>query len=127
MKPRTHAVFLAVVLAGIVSGAGLLAAAEARFVTENKYPGCVELSNATTRVVLEPNAGGRVLRYQLHGVEALYQDPAHDGWVAGSPRLPGGLPAGRLDIGPEHGRTFARDAFWEGSWTARSPGRVGPG
>lgn len=122
MKPRTHAVFLAVVLAGIVSGAGLLAAAEARFVTENKYPGCVELSNATTRVVLEPNAGGRVLRYQLHGVEALYQDPAHDGWVAGSPRLPGGLPAGRLDIGPEHGRTFARDAFWEGRWTAEITG-----
>jgi hypothetical protein len=98
------------------------AADGARVVAVAGYSACVELTNATTRVVLEPNAGGRVLHYQLNGREVLFQDPSADGWTLGSPRLPAGLPAGRFDIGPEHGRPFNRDQLWEGRWTAEITG-----
>lgn len=100
----------------------LHAADGARVVAAAGYSGCIELSNATTRVVLEPNAGGRVLHYQLRGREVLFQDPAADGWTLGSPRLAAGLPAGRFDIGPENGRPFVRDVLWEGRWTAEITG-----
>jgi hypothetical protein len=112
--------FAASLFVGLVRLA--FAAEGTRIVSAAGYDGCVELSNATTRVVLEPNAGGRVLHYQLGGVESLYRNPAHDGWVAGKPRIPEGLPAGRFDIGPEHGRRFQHRELWEGRWTAEITG-----
>jgi hypothetical protein len=81
------------------------------------FSGCVELKNKVARVVLEPNVGGRVLSYQLNGVETLYQDPALDGvvWNGGSNILH--PPGGRCDIGPEYGGLL-RDELWFGPWTA---------
>ena len=48
---------------------------EARRITYVGYPDCIELSNATTRVVLCP-VGGRVLEYSLRGKNALYLEEA---------------------------------------------------
>lgn len=96
------------------------AAAGARFVRESGYDGCVELSNGTVRVVLEPNAGGRVLSYARAGLEALWRDPSQDGFVwDGKTRVP--LCAGRLDIGPEYGGV-PHDPWWFGRWTAKITG-----
>ena len=91
---------------------------KARFISTAGYDGCIELSNATTRVVIEPNLGGRVLNYQLNGAEILYQNPAQNGAIwDGKTKIwhPSG---GRFDIGPEYGG-FSRDALWLGRWNAK--------
>lgn len=93
----------------------------ARVISESGYEGCIELSNATTRVVLEPNLGGRVLNYQLNGAEILYQNAAQHGAIwDGKTKIwhPSG---GRFDIGPEYGG-FSRDALWLGRWFAKLTG-----
>lgn len=47
---------------------------QSRIITENEFKNCIELSNKTVRVVLEPNIGGRVLKYELNGINILYVD-----------------------------------------------------
>jgi len=81
------------------------------------YQGCLRLENeAGTRVVLSPQAGGRVLEYAQGGVNALYLNPAQRGWrrSAGAPAVnPCG---GRFDVGPE--RVIApHPDLWLGDWT----------
>lgn len=89
----------------------------ARFVHAAGYDGCVELSNAATRVVIEPNLGGRVLSYALEGVEALYQDDRYDGATADTPLPRNLLPGGRYDVGPEL-TLWKSEALWLGRWRA---------
>ncbi|MFT5123677.1 MAG: hypothetical protein ACI9QL_001134 [Candidatus Omnitrophota bacterium] len=69
------------------------------------YDACIALSNQTTRVVLCPAVGGRVLEYALDGVHAL---PLPEGGRGG--------PAGRFDIGPEL-IIPKRPLLWSGVWT----------
>jgi hypothetical protein len=84
------------------------------------YKDCVALSNATTRVVLCHQAGGRVLEYALNGVNAIALDEAGRGWLPGNPNRQGAATGGRLDIGPE--QTIPRHPLlWEGAWTAETP------
>ncbi len=92
-----------------------------RVVEQNGYSGCIELFNDKTRVVLEPNLGGRVLVYALNGVNMLYVDPDQDGQTheSGKRLNPCG---GRFDIGPEK-ITPKRDILWLGKWTAEITGR----
>lgn len=66
------------------------------------YTGCVRIENGTTEVILGHHAGGRVLSYKLNGVEAIFLDPAHYGWVDGPDKKRADLSGGRFDIGPEH-------------------------
>ncbi|MBA7567835.1 hypothetical protein ES708_09553 [subsurface metagenome] len=81
------------------------------------YTGCVELSNGSIRVVLEPNCGGRIMEYALNGQNVIYVDPEHDGYVY----VPGGRrinpSGGRCDIGPEM-LVPSRPALWLGKWKA---------
>ena len=91
-----------------------------RIITERHYPGSIELSNDSVRVVLEPNLGGRVLAYELNGKNVLYVDDAQDGNVYEPGKFihPSG---GRSDIGPE--RTIpAHPALFLGKWDARVTG-----
>ncbi len=101
-----------------VQGAGF---AGARVVSENGYTGCIELRNDSTKVVLEPNLGGRVLHYQLGGVEVLHQDDAYDGVTQASLKRPGPVPAGRFDIGPELLQP-RHPVLWTGPWRAEVTG-----
>ena len=86
------------------------------------YEKCLALDNeAGTRVVLCPQAGGRVLEYSHNGVNALYLDPAQQGWrhVPGIPTVePCG---GRFDIGPEFVLAPHPD-LWFGEWTGELVG-----
>lgn len=96
----------------------------ARVVREFGYDGCVELANATTRVVLDPNVGGRVLRYVHHEIDVLHREPAQDGmkWTPGGAlRHPAG---GRFDVGPEYGGP-PHDEIWLGQWQAEILGTRG--
>ena len=81
------------------------------------YSGCIVMENAAgTRVVLSPLAGGRVLEYSLNGRNAIYLNPAQQGWRH-QPGIPSVDPCGgRCDIGPE--RTMApHPDLWLGDWT----------
>lgn len=89
----------------------------ARFVRESGYDGCVELANDNTRVILEPNVGGRVLNYQLDGLEILFQNPSQNGVVWDGQRNIRHPSGGRFDIGPEHGG-LPHNELWFGRWTA---------
>jgi hypothetical protein len=85
------------------------------------YHNCIELKNSDVRVVLEPNLGGRVLAYELHGKNVLYRDPLQDGMVY-KPGIRIGDPSGgRSDIGPEM-TTPRRPALFLGTWEGKITG-----
>lgn len=46
------------------------------------YDDCVALENASTRVVLCPHGGGRVLEYALNGANAVFLGPLDAGLEA---------------------------------------------
>jgi hypothetical protein len=99
--------------------ATIVRAEEARRITYVGYADCIELSNATTRVVLCP-VGGRVLEFSLQGKNALYLEEAatKKDYVPGKPAE---MSAGRFDIGPEN--TIPRHPqLWSGPWSGRITG-----
>ena len=91
------------------------------WIDSHGYSNCVQLSNSTTTVILEPNCGGRVLEYTLNGRNVIYINPDHDGWTY----KPGGKRidpcGGRFDIGPEMTIPHHPD-LWLGKWTAEITG-----
>lgn len=90
-----------------------------RMITERQYPGCIELSNDSVRVVLEPNLGGRVLAYELNGKNVLYVDDTQDGMIYEGKNLhPSG---GRCDLGPEK-TVPPHPLLYLGKWSARITG-----
>jgi hypothetical protein len=86
----------------------------AREVAFHGYTKAIELAQGKTRVVLCPQAGGRVLEFSIGGVNALYLDPAEKKWQPGKP---GSISAGRFDYGPEL-VVAPHPKAWEGEWTA---------
>jgi len=107
----------------VATNGGSLAAGPApgaQFVDARGYRGCILLENATTRVLLEPNCGGRVIEYSCDGKNAIYVDPKHDGFVYdGTKEIdPCG---GRCDIGPECTNP-KRLNLWLGRWTGEIRG-----
>lgn len=85
------------------------------------YSNCIELTNGEARVVLEPNMGGRVISYELHGRNVLYRDSLQDGitWEPGKVIThPAG---GRFDIGPEK-TSPKRPVLFFGRWEGRITG-----
>ncbi len=74
---------------------GVLRSAEgARVISFHGFYDCIELKNKTTRVVLCPAVGGRVLEFSIQGKNALCLNPEEVGKTNGTS-------AGRFDIGPE--------------------------
>ena len=90
-----------------------------RHVDVLNYPRCIELSNKSTTAVIGYQVGGRVLSYQLKGVEALYLNPEEANWKTAKRKL---VTAGRFDIGPEY-LIPKREALWSGEW---KPEIIGP-
>lgn len=97
----------------------LKAQTSATFVSAYGYDSCIELRNAHVQVILEPNAGGRVIRYSLNGVNILYEDSTQNGWIStsGMPRVKGHIAGGRFDIGPSRIKPNT-DLFFFGKWKA---------
>jgi len=86
------------------------------------YAGCIALENGVgARLVVCPQAGGRVLEYSLNGVNTLYLNPEQKGWRH-TPGIPSVDPCGgRCDIGPE--RVIApHPDLWLGDWTGEIVG-----
>ena len=72
------------------------------------YDDVIELSNSTSRVLLAPAMGGKVLSYTLNGKESLVVDEAEQGWLFEQTQNPHPFNgSGRFDVGnprtlPEH-------------------------
>lgn len=94
----------------------------ARIVSFYGYEDCLELSNASTRVVLGPASGGRVLFYGPRDTNLLYLPPGDEGWVLdrqgrNSEGKRGRMTAGRFDVGPEQ-VIPPHPKLWMGRWEA---------
>ena len=85
------------------------------------YSNCVLLFNNNTKVVLEPNCGGRVLEYSLNGKNSIFVDPEHDGWRYKPGERTIDPCGGRFDIGPEM-TIKSHPELWVGTWTAEITG-----
>lgn len=90
----------------------------AEFIQYYGYSKAVLLENETTRVVLCPQVGGRVLEYSLNGKNALYLSDAEKSWKPGDRAQSS---AGRFDIGPEY-IIPARPQLWSGEWAVEING-----
>jgi len=90
----------------------------AKVVRYLNYDKAIELTNENTKVVLCPQAGGRVLEYSLNGKNSLYLDENEANWKPGKP---GPSSAGRFDIGPEL-VIPRRSTLWSGEWTGEITG-----
>ncbi len=86
----------------------------ARFVSFHGYTKAVELTNGPAKVILCPQAGGRVLQFSVNGRDAMFLDDQEKAWQPGKP---GPITAGRFDYGPEL-VTTPHSLLWSGEWTA---------
>lgn len=91
----------------------------AKKITAFGLPGCIEIKNENTRVVLDPNIGGRVLIYEINGKNILYFDSEHEGITDGYAIQR--IDAGRFDFGPTQ-TLPKRDVYWKGKWKAEITG-----
>jgi hypothetical protein len=94
------------------------------YISAYGYDSCIELKNKTTTVILEPNAGGRVISYSLNGINIMYEDSLQNRWVSTPqmPRINGHLAGGRFDIGPSRTKPNT-DLFFFGKWNFSTTGR----
>lgn len=90
-------------------------------ITQYGYNNCIELKNSEVRVVLEPNLGGRILVYELHGKNVIYNNSMHDGVIYNAGGKIFDPSGGRFDIGPEQ-ITPDRPALFFGRWEGRITG-----
>ncbi|MGQ1891348.1 hypothetical protein ACT29H_12985 [Thermophagus sp. OGC60D27] len=96
----------------------------ARFISTHGYDNCIELVNKDTRVVLEPNAGGRVLLYEYKNENVLQINPDQNGWTQKDGPVPGKhLCAGRFDLGPQVVKPNT-DLFFSGPWEGKITGEL---
>jgi hypothetical protein len=85
------------------------------------YDNCIELKNNEVTVILDPNVGGRVLKYELQGKNILYENTSLNGktWQKGMPKFE--VSGGRFDIGPE--KTAPDRESFHNSWTGEITGK----
>ncbi|MBN8628822.1 MAG: hypothetical protein J0M17_25395 [Planctomycetes bacterium] len=92
----------------------------ARVVKFLAYDEAIEMQKGDVRVVLCPQAGGRVLEFSLAGKQGLYLDEEKEAaWTPGAKGA--AMTAGRLDYGPELVVT-PHPQIWSGPWTAEIVG-----
>lgn len=84
------------------------------------YDKCIVLENESTKVVLDPNVGGRVLYYGQDGNNILFENRSLDGktWQEGERTFE--VSGGRFDIGPEKTTPFRKSFF--NTWDAEIKG-----
>ncbi len=90
----------------------------ARVVAFHGYRKAIELKRGSARVVLCPQAGGRVLEFSVDGQDAMFLDEQEKNWQPGKP---GPISAGRFDYGPEL-TVIPHPKIWSGEWTGEITG-----
>lgn len=82
------------------------------------YQDTIQLANQTTKVIIAPSIGGKILEYSLNGENTLVLKPSEAGWLYQQDPERTKLPmnsAGRFDIGPSKLRVN-RDNLYLGVW-----------
>jgi hypothetical protein len=82
------------------------------------YARAIELTRGSTRVVLCPQVGGRVLEFSVDGKNAMWLDDEDQKWQPGKPAPSS---AGRFDYGPEL-TTISHPSLWSGEWSGEITG-----
>ncbi|MBM82270.1 MAG: hypothetical protein CMJ78_17020 [Planctomycetaceae bacterium] len=94
-------------------------AESAEVIKYHNYTKAIEFKDGSTRVVLCPQAGGRVIEYSRNGKNALYFADEEKAWKPGA-KVP--MSAGRFDIGPE--QIIPRHPLlWSGEWSGQITGK----
>ncbi|HEY3321485.1 MAG TPA: hypothetical protein VGP72_13520 [Planctomycetota bacterium] len=83
------------------------------------YKNCIKLENQNTRVILCPQAGGRVLEYSWKGQNSLYLAPDQQGWIYSPDKTVIDPCGGRFDVGPEYTLAPHPD-LWMGAWSGET-------
>ena len=86
----------------------------AKIVAFHNYSKAVELKLGTTKAILCPQAGGRVLSFVVDGVDAMQLDDAEKNLQPGKASS---ISAGRFDYGPEL-TVKPHPKAWGGEWSA---------
>ena len=92
-------------------------AQSAKTIASHGYAQAIELRRGDARVVLCPEAGGRVLEFSLAEQDAMWFDPEETKREGSRGRDS----AGRFDFGPEL-TTPAHPQLWSGKWSAEITG-----
>jgi CubicO group peptidase (beta-lactamase class C family) len=77
------------------------------------YQNAVHLQVGSTTAVLCPEAGGRVLKFEVAGQDLMFVDERERSWQPGQPPASS---AGRFDIGPEL-VIPKHPVLWSGAWS----------
>ena len=96
----------------------------AREIPAYGFEKCIELNNGDCKVIIDPNLGGRVLAYEINGVNMLYTDESQYGktWNEGDEYFePMG---GRFDFGPSQVLPGRRYFSFMGAWDAEITGEL---
>lgn len=93
-------------------------ASTAKIAPFHGYSQAITLTRGTTRVVLCPQVGGRVLEFSVDGKDSMFLDDAEKSWQPGQPPQSS---AGRFDYGPEL-TVIPHSALWSGEWTGEITG-----
>lgn len=89
-----------------------------RVVAFHGYAKAIELKRGSSRAVLCPEVGGRVLEFSVGDRNAMFLDEQEKAWKPGQP---GAASAGRFDYGPEL-TVIQHPTLWSGTWTAEITG-----
>lgn len=118
---RTLTTLVSLLASGVLpANPAVMGADAAKVVSFFGYDDCIQIENSTTKVVLCPASGGRVLEYSLNGKNALYLDQSEAGFIY-KPGERGVMSAGRFDIGPEK-IIPPRPQLWMGRWKGEVTG-----
>lgn len=89
-----------------------------RVIAFHGYSKAIELKRGDARVVLCPQAGGRVLEFSVEGKDSMFLDEQEKNWEPGKS---GPITAGRFDYGPEL-TVIPHPKIWSGEWTGEITG-----
>ncbi len=88
-------------------------------VAYRNWEGCVELSNDSVKVIINPTYGGQILHFGfLGGHNVLWADSVVNGWTLAQYKATRRSPdAGRFDVGYERKTEHMHDELWAGQYT----------
>ncbi len=86
---------------------------------------CYLISNDFARIIINASAGGRIMVYERHGINLIYEDSSQDGKLLTSYLAEGFDPdGGRFDYGQELITRDIHAQTYMGSWTAKISGQL---
>lgn len=93
-------------------------------ITYRRWNNCYKISNDSIEVIVNPEAGGRILRFALHGEDMIYEDSTQNGKLYSDFIKEGFDPdGGRFDYGPEIITNDLHALTWMGEWSTKITGK----